>query len=95
MEKNKAELVTNLAACIADALTNKPEQVTSAPPRLISKAEFLQSIPISLPTLNRRIKSGEISSKKIGRRCFIPYSEVERLCQVERRKRQFIPLRAV
>ena len=55
----------------------------SEPTKLLTKTQFLQRIPISLPTLDRHIREGKIKAKKIGKRCLIPSTEADRLCRAD------------
>ena len=81
---------------ISEALPCTPSAPSpSEPTKLLTKAQFLQRIPISLPTLDRQIKEGKIKHKKIGKRCLIPSTEVDRLCRADciRDTRRHVPVR--
>ena len=81
---------------IGEALPCTPPAPSSAEPtKLLTKAQFLQRIPISLPTLDRQIKEGKIKHKKIGKRCLIPSTEADRLCRADciRDTRRHVPVR--
>lgn len=88
---NKLNIFCAGAGCtleeISEALPCTPSAPSSPSPseptKLLTKAQFLQRIPISLPTLDRQIKEGKIKHKKIGKRCLIPSSEADRLCRAD------------
>jgi excisionase family DNA binding protein len=69
------ECLQESTGIIADAVVTKlderPKDI-----KFISRDEAANAMGITLPTLDKRIKSGEIRSKKIGRRVLIPEAEI-------------------
>jgi excisionase family DNA binding protein len=48
-------------------------------PQFITINEAIKSLRISRPTINRRIKTGEIPATKIGTRILIPAAFIQQL----------------
>ena len=52
-------------------------------PLAVSVAEFADLTGISIPTLWRALRAGQLKHSKFRDRVVIPYSEAERICGVE------------
>lgn len=49
--------------------------------RLLSIDDFVQRVPLGRTRVYEMLGSGELTAKKIGRRTFIPETEVDRLIE--------------
>lgn len=54
---------------------------SSPSPFFLSKTEACKSLGISLPGLNRHLKTGKIPSVRLGSRILIPVAYIEQLSQ--------------
>lgn len=82
-------------ARVLDELREIRELVTAPLPKAMTFDRAARELSISIPTLRRMVRRGEISTVKISRRMMIPASEVERLTTPpEQKSRQPRPRRA-
>ena len=70
--------------------TNSDEKETPEPGRWVPKAEAVQELEISLSTLDRRIRAGEIEAVRRGRRVYVRMHGPEYLSDAEQLLRRAI-----